>query len=202
MEQDPRQLAEELRERMRAFGMPLDYDRASVARLAGYLDHNREQIRAEQAQWLALFGAFLGECLIQGFGGRWELQTSAAQWRVVLGSADKTIFPIDRVARHLTHGPAESILALYDAVAADKTRSALGHGSKWGINADTVCCPRCGASQPAARFPRSFRQMLWGGWTCKGCGCEMDKWGRERARKQRRAVRARGSPLRRNRRCS
>jgi len=183
METDPRQRAEDLRERMRAFGMALQYDRVSVARLAGYLDHNRPQIRADQTQWLALFGAFLGECLIRNFGGRWEVRAPAGQWCVVLGSADKKVFPDERVARHLAYGPADSILALYDAVAADKTRSALGHGSKWGINADAVCCPRCGAAQPAVRMPRSFRQMVWGGWTCKGCGCEMDKWGRERARK-------------------
>lgn len=183
MDQDPRQLAEALRERMRAVGMALEYDRASVAHLAAYLDHNREQIRRESATWLPLFGAFMGECLIVSFGGRWEHSAPAAQWCVVLGGADKTVYPSDRVARHLAHGPAESILAVYDAVAADKTGSALGHGSKWGINAGTPSCPRCGVVQPAVRLPRSFKEMLWGGWTCKGCGCVMDKWGRERVRK-------------------
>ena len=38
-------------------------------------------------------------------------------------------------------------------------------------------CPRCGVALPAMRAPKNLRQMLWGGWTCTGCGIELDKWG-------------------------
>lgn len=47
-----------------------------------------------------------------------------------------------------------------------------------GINFKTVHCPDCFARMPAARFPKTFRQFLWGGWTCHECGCEMDKFGK------------------------
>ena len=40
-------------------------------------------------------------------------------------------------------------------------------------------CPRCTAALPPLRRPASVRQMLWGGWTCPSCGCEMDRRGRE-----------------------
>lgn len=50
---------------------------------------------------------------------------------------------------------------------------------KWGINLNRVSCTRCGTRQRAVRMPTSFRQMMWGGWTCKECGCEMDKYGVE-----------------------
>ena len=49
----------------------------------------------------------------------------------------------------------------------------------WGINLARVKCPRCGAKMPIMRFPTSERQALWGGSTCRQCGCEVDKWGRE-----------------------
>ena len=39
-------------------------------------------------------------------------------------------------------------------------------------------CPACGASLPGVRLPTSVRRALWGGYTCKQCGCEIDKWGR------------------------
>jgi hypothetical protein len=39
-------------------------------------------------------------------------------------------------------------------------------------------CPKCGAKLPAIRKPTSLRQMLWGGWTCPACGCEVDRKGR------------------------
>jgi hypothetical protein len=32
---------------------------------------------------------------------------------------------------------------------------------------------------PMVRKPQNERQMLWGGWTCPTCNCEMDKYGVE-----------------------
>jgi hypothetical protein len=52
---------------------------------------------------------------------------------------------------------------------------ALGMLSVWTWA--TPNCPTCGTKQPAQRKPTSFRQMLWGGWTCKECGTEIDRHG-------------------------
>lgn len=40
-------------------------------------------------------------------------------------------------------------------------------------------CPECGTPVPNARRPNSWRQALWGGWTCSECGTEMDRYGEE-----------------------
>ncbi len=40
-------------------------------------------------------------------------------------------------------------------------------------------CPRCGTPAPRFRQPANRRQMVWGGWTCSRCGCEVDSHGRE-----------------------
>jgi hypothetical protein len=53
---------------------------------------------------------------------------------------------------------------------------------RMGINLSQTCCPKCRAELPMIRLPANARQMLWGGWTCHGCGCELDKWGRELAK--------------------
>ncbi len=53
----------------------------------------------------------------------------------------------------------------------------------WGVNVERVACPCCAADLPRLRRPRSFRQAMWGGYTCADCGCEVDKWGREVERK-------------------
>jgi hypothetical protein len=42
-------------------------------------------------------------------------------------------------------------------------------------------CPRCGAPMPMIRKPTSTEEAMWGGWTCKKCGCKVDKYGKERA---------------------
>jgi hypothetical protein len=59
----------------------------------------------------------------------------------------------------------------------------IAHGSiaknDWGVNPDPVSCPKCNAQLSYIRQPKSFRQALWGGYTCANCNCEIDKWGRE-----------------------
>jgi hypothetical protein len=42
----------------------------------------------------------------------------------------------------------------------------------------TPDCPTCGTRQPARRQPTSFRQLMWGGWTCANCGTEIDRHGK------------------------
>jgi transposase len=45
------------------------------------------------------------------------------------------------------------------------------------LNFRTVLCPKCGRTMPFLRLPRSLRQLLFGGWTCRSCGCRMNRWG-------------------------
>jgi endogenous inhibitor of DNA gyrase (YacG/DUF329 family) len=45
-------------------------------------------------------------------------------------------------------------------------------------NMFAVKCPACATQQPLWRKPASFRQMMWGGWTCPNCGTEMDRDGK------------------------
>ena len=39
-------------------------------------------------------------------------------------------------------------------------------------------CPNCKEPLPRLRVPTSGRQFLRGGWTCPGCGCELDRYGK------------------------
>jgi hypothetical protein len=57
-----------------------------------------------------------------------------------------------------------------------KTKGRWGFGSVLGTS-----CPRCGEGLSMVRKPRSFGEVMWGGWTCPKCGCKVDKYGRERA---------------------
>ncbi len=42
-------------------------------------------------------------------------------------------------------------------------------------------CPGCGKPLPTLRKPTSLRQLLFGGWTCGECGCEVTGRGKARA---------------------
>lgn len=41
-------------------------------------------------------------------------------------------------------------------------------------------CGNCGAPAPFGRRLRTFSQMLWGGWTCRECGADLDWRGKPR----------------------
>jgi hypothetical protein len=50
-------------------------------------------------------------------------------------------------------------------------------GKRMGLNlARGLTCPKCSAPLPTVRKPQNLNQALWGGWTCKNCGSEFDKW--------------------------
>lgn len=51
---------------------------------------------------------------------------------------------------------------------------------KFGVNLKTVHCPDCKTEQPKVRKPQGWHEILWGGSTCKNCGCKMDKYGVKR----------------------
>ena len=47
------------------------------------------------------------------------------------------------------------------------------------INLNRIYCPKCNHKQPLIRKPNGQRQALYGGWTCKKCGTEMNIFGEE-----------------------
>lgn len=46
-------------------------------------------------------------------------------------------------------------------------------------------CPNCGERFPGFRRAVTFRQMLWGGYTCGRCGYEVDRHGAQIQRTER-----------------
>jgi len=49
-----------------------------------------------------------------------------------------------------------------------------------GIGMFGAVCPRCAAPLPMRRKATSSSEAVWGGWTCKKCGCKVDRYGKER----------------------
>lgn len=45
-----------------------------------------------------------------------------------------------------------------------------------------VKCAACGAEQPKMRAPKNAQQAMWGGYTCVGCGAEIDAKGQVKAK--------------------
>ena len=41
-----------------------------------------------------------------------------------------------------------------------------------------VMCEKCGVEQPKMRKPENMDQAMWGGYTCTGCGSQLDGRGK------------------------
>jgi hypothetical protein len=77
------------------------------------------------------------------------------------------------------------VLALFVALAVGAVfviRDTVRQDGNWGINLSRLLrpppCSKCDEPAPVFRRPANRRQAMWGGWTCRQCGYELDKWGR------------------------
>ena len=68
----------------RALGVPLEYDSDTLPVLDHYLRTVPQDQREALELVLATSGAYFGEVVRRRLGGRWELGTKPADWRVVL----------------------------------------------------------------------------------------------------------------------
>jgi len=77
--------------------------------------------------------------------------------------------------QYLVIGMILTILVLFACVIRDTVR----RKGRWGINLETPKCPNCRASLDFVRNPATFRESIWGGWTCRKCQTKVDKWGNQ-----------------------
>ncbi|RYB90553.1 hypothetical protein EUA93_20675 [Nocardioides oleivorans] len=47
-----------------------------------------------------------------------------------------------------------------------------------GVAKPVPDCPECGERVARIRWPDSGAQAMKGGWTCRACGCRMDRHGK------------------------
>lgn len=92
-------------------GMALSYDRASIEYLDGFIERQRERLKASNL--IDALGSFLGEAVIAETGGRWA-KTADGAVGVVFG-ASSWCFPFAKVAKQWDQGRegGESILGFY-----------------------------------------------------------------------------------------
>jgi hypothetical protein len=98
-------------------GVRLQYDRASVEWLSGYIERVRLTLNeASIAGLTQSIGSFLGECIIANYGGEWR--ESEGAWGIFLSTRDdrNAAFPFNKVRKQLLNGLEDSILSFYDVL--------------------------------------------------------------------------------------
>ena len=95
-------------------GVHLNYNRASVEWIDGYIERIRPNLDEPTVLGLSnSIGAFLGECIIANHGGQWR--ESEGAWGVYFDE-ENAAYPFAKVQKHLLHGSGDSILSFYDVI--------------------------------------------------------------------------------------
>lgn len=97
-----------------SMGAHLSYDEESVKWVDDFLSRTREEYSEEQRERLAaMAGAFLGECIIENFGGAWDLDEYG--WAIHFDE-ETAVYPFSKTWKHLENGPEDSIYSLYSSI--------------------------------------------------------------------------------------
>jgi hypothetical protein len=121
-----RKLAQRYVEQMRqTYNVALEFDRQGVELLESYIERMRaffleDTDRVDRAA--NTMGAFLGECLVSHYGGRWVNNEERDEWGVEM-PGKIVAFPVTKVHKRITDGAGDNVLSLFDAVALMRKRA-------------------------------------------------------------------------------
>lgn len=92
----------------------LDYDRAGVEYLAGFIDRHRDDWQRDPDLLVNKFGSFLGECIRRQYGGCWNEDLADGQGLTL--DAGITVFPFSQVRKQIAGESDGSVMGLFDSL--------------------------------------------------------------------------------------
>ncbi|MBX7153597.1 MAG: hypothetical protein U0Y96_14830 [Candidatus Kapaibacterium sp.] len=95
--------------------LKIKYDSDGVKFVEGFIERNKVQIAKEE--WTGLInscGAFLGQCIIENYGGQWTKEDSG---HVAIAFDDKNkVYPFSKVGKQFDNGLEDSIHSMYTII--------------------------------------------------------------------------------------
>ena len=89
---------------------------ASFAYIDGFLSRQADTLNASQQtsdRVVSLIGSFLGQCVVQVYGGRWVSSGTGLAVEVKTPRHVHRVQPFDKVAKRLRDGDSESLVTYY-----------------------------------------------------------------------------------------
>jgi len=96
--------------------LKLKYNAESIKFLEGFIERNKANFNQEDAKGLInSIGSFLGQCIIENYGGHWERDSETGI--VAVGFDDKNkAFPFAKVSKQFENGLEDSIYSFYTII--------------------------------------------------------------------------------------
>ena len=94
----------------------LKYDAESVKFLEGFIERNKGDLDTEQAKGLInSLGSFLGQCIIENYGGQWQRDNETGIDAVIFDDKNKA-FPFAKTSKQFENGLEDSIYSFYTTI--------------------------------------------------------------------------------------
>jgi hypothetical protein len=104
-------LAESVRKQLN-----LKYDADSIKFIEGFIERNKGNFEKEESQGLInSLGSFLGQCIIENYGGQWQLDNEAGSVAVVFDDKNKA-YPFAKVSKQFENGLEDSVYYFYNII--------------------------------------------------------------------------------------
>lgn len=98
-------------------GFKINYNADGIKFLEGFIERNKAQITKDE--WEGLInscGAFVGQCIIENYGGQWVRDESGQA--AILFNENNKIYPFTKVRKQFENGLEDSIYAIYTIIPA------------------------------------------------------------------------------------
>lgn len=96
--------------------LKLSYDADSVKRVEEFIEQTKSHLNSDAQQGLAnSMGAFLGQCIIKNYGGRWLSDEKFKTICVALPSGDR-LYPFAKTAKQFENGLEDSIYSFFTVI--------------------------------------------------------------------------------------
>ena len=94
----------------------LKYDADSVKFIEGFIERNKGNFEKEESKSLInSLGSFLGQCIIENYGGQWQLDNDTGSVAVVFDDKNKA-FPFAKVSKQFENGLEDSVYSFYTVI--------------------------------------------------------------------------------------
>ena len=94
----------------------LRYDADSVKFIEGFIERNKSNFDTEESKGLInALGSFLGHCIIENYGGLWQVDKDNGSVAIVFDDNNKA-YPFAKVAKQFDNGLEDSVYAFYSVI--------------------------------------------------------------------------------------
>ena len=94
----------------------LKYDASSIKFIEGFIERNKGSFEKEEWQGLInSLGSFLGKCIIENYGGQWELNNETGSAAIAFDNNNK-VYPFAKVSKQFENGLVDSIYSFFRVI--------------------------------------------------------------------------------------